>query len=136
MKDKKAVILIVLAVAAIISLLYGIITSFKGRSRGEGKKALLTGEVRPQITFAARRAKRSIYKSWGRDPFSLPGASVKKFKGFILNGILWDKENPMAIINNRIVKAGDSISGSVVIGIKEDRVVLTDGATEFDLILK
>lgn len=58
---------------------------------------------------------------------SSPAATIS------LTGILWDKHKPMAIINGRIVKAGDRVAGCNVIGIKENSVVLNDGAKEFDL---
>ncbi len=52
-----------------------------------------------------------------------------------LTGILWDKEKPMAIINGKIVKAGDRAAGCSVVEIKENSVVLNDGAKEFVLKL-
>ncbi|MFH0762303.1 MAG: hypothetical protein V1925_00205 [Candidatus Omnitrophota bacterium] len=52
-----------------------------------------------------------------------------------LSGILWDKDKPLAIINNKVVKTGDKAGGCRVVEIKEESVVLNDGARDFELKL-
>lgn len=73
-----------------------------------------------------------------RDPFSLaPIIPLEKYSsGIYLNGILWDKSCPMAIINDQIVKIGDTVSGKIVVDIKQDRVILNDGNKDFELRLE
>ena len=72
-----------------------------------------------------------------RDPFFKQPAEItnKPFLSseFYLSGIVWDKDNPTAIINNKIVKIGAEIAGSTVVNIKEDRVILNDGIRNFEL---
>ena len=53
---------------------------------------------------------------WGRDPF-YPQVTFNETAGglsgdFVLNGIVWDKEAPYAIINGEIVKKGDIINNA------------------------
>jgi hypothetical protein len=43
---------------------------------------------------------------------------------FILNGIFSDGENSYAIINNRVVREGDTITGAKVLNILAEQVVL------------
>ncbi|MFH1202138.1 MAG: hypothetical protein V1674_04530 [Candidatus Omnitrophota bacterium] len=77
---------------------------------------------------------RTKYTKWGRSPFVLQKS--RKF-GFNLNlaGVLWDKDNPQAIINGRIVGKGDEIEGFKVIEITKDKVILSDGANRVELRL-
>ena len=48
---------------------------------------------------------------------------------------MWDKEKPIAIINGEIIKVGDNVGGNIVVDIKQDRVILNDGAKDFELKL-
>jgi len=54
-----------------------------------------------------------------------------------LTGIVLGKGIPMAIIKNNLLKAGDTIAPNIkVIEIKNNYVVLSDGAEKFNLKLK
>jgi len=126
-----------LGIIAVFSLFYGIFNPSRT------KRNLLTKDTGFQktivtekgIIFLTRRAKRSNYSSWGRNPFLISGAPIRRFGGFTINGILWDKKNPLAIINERIVKIGDKIDGNTVVNIKQDRVILNDGSKDIELLL-
>jgi len=65
-----------------------------------------------------------------RDPFT--GAVItadKKVEATLsLSGILWDKSRPLAVINGKIAKVGDRVDNSVIVDIKQDRVILSDGS--------
>ncbi|MCX5710266.1 MAG: hypothetical protein NT088_06060, partial [Candidatus Omnitrophica bacterium] len=74
--------------------------------------------------------------SWDRCPFS--GKSYSAAEGrqdLTLSGIMWSPKNPLAVINDRIVKAGDKILGSVVIEIDKEKVILNNGSADFELKL-
>ena len=74
---------------------------------------------------------------WGRDPF-LPDTSNTKEQGMedlALNGIMPDKQNPYAIINNEVVKLGDKVGGMTVIEINENNVVLDENGQRHTLEL-
>lgn len=44
----------------------------------------------------------------------------------VLKGIFFDKKIPLALINNKILKEGDSIQGKKIISITEDHVEISD----------
>ena len=80
-----------------------------------------------------------VYDSQGkRDPFVSLERSEEglKLTGFSLEGILWNSERPLAIINDQIVTRGDVVQGAEVVDIKEDRVILRYGKEESVLRLK
>ncbi len=73
---------------------------------------------------------------WGKDPFYLPSKKetprqVREKKedspreGFSLSGIIYTKDKAVAIINDRILRRGDSIGGYMITEIAKDRVVLS-----------
>ena len=74
---------------------------------------------------------------WGRDPFLLDTANVKEqvMGDMALKGIVADRENPYAIINNDIVKLGDKVNGMTVIEINEKNVVLDENGQRHTLEL-
>ena len=73
-----------------------------------------------------------------RDPFKITEDNKKPLKKkinpsrvkrksgptLILQGIIWDENQPNAVINGEIVAKGDNIRGFIVQEIKKDRVVL------------
>ena len=72
-----------------------------------------------------------------RDPFLKKQTSIPlgPSHGLSLSGIIWDQEKYAAVINNRIVSIGDKIEGNVVLDIKKDSVILTDGNINFELTI-
>ena len=67
---------------------------------------------------------------------SKTGFIDKLLPNFTLNGIVWDIDGSWAIINNKIVKAGDALDGAKVISIEPQKVVLSFRDKRFDLVLK
>lgn len=139
MHNKKLIILAVLGVLAIFSLIYGIVASPKTRRSPQTTESDIQTAGKVSLTekpiLTQRVAKKTNYASWGRNPFTLQKTSSKAFKGLILEGIMWDKEKPLAIINGQIVKIGDKVSQNTVVDIKQDKVILDDGTKEFELKL-
>ena len=74
---------------------------------------------------------------WGRDPFLLDTSNVKEhgMEDLVLNGIVSDRDNPYAIINNDVVKLGDKVNGMTVIEINENNVVLDENGQRHTLEL-
>jgi hypothetical protein len=73
-----------------------------------------------------------------RDPFTA-APIVKESNaqaGFILTGILWDKTNPLAIIDAEVVKKGERLGNKTVADIKQDRVILSDGQEFIEIKLE
>ena len=93
--------------------------------------------------------KRSSYADWGDNPFSgsdsSSGSSGKKkeggkeinpLEGLILNGIFWNSARPSALINNNLVKVGDSVGVTTAVSIEPDAVVLSYQDQRYELRLK
>jgi len=78
--------------------------------------------------------------SWGRDPFTLQeitSADVNSVENLKLMGITVGKgTRPIAIINNEMVSAGSKIGKFTVVNILPDKVVVTDGEKNYDLVMK
>ena len=59
------------------------------------------------------------------------GLSKKKvYKGYVLEGIMYDQDDPSAIINGRVIRKNDSIDDLVVADITQDGVDLSDNQTK------
>ncbi len=59
------------------------------------------------------------------------------FRGMILNGIIFNQELPMAIVNNNLLKEGDFVTGNIKVAvIKQDSVILNNGSQDFELKLR
>jgi len=134
---KKIIILIILGIVAVISLFYGIFAPSKARRNivSEQTSSLQELTAEKGTVYLTRNAKKTAYSSWLRDPFSASSTPIKGYGGPTLDGIMWDKKNPMAIINNNIVKIGDTVSGNTVVDIKQDKVILNDGSKDIELLL-
>ena len=138
MQNKKLIILIVLGVMAITSLIYGIITPSKVKRGIMSTREDISkrgSDAAIEIGSSVRQASRSGYTSWGRSPFVPIEVFVKRLHRFTLNGIVWDKASPRAIINNNIVRIGDKIEDATVVDIEKEKVILNDGIKDFDLKL-
>lgn len=143
MQNKKLIALIVLGIAAIFSLIYGIVTPSRIRHEISKKstdikeQALPTAEIKTALTTNTGRARRTNFSTWGQDPFSSGPAvsSPSTISDMILTGILWDDTAPLAMINDNPIGVGDKIGGYTVVEIHKDRVILTDGTKTYELRL-
>ncbi|MBU4590249.1 MAG: hypothetical protein KKG01_04930 [Candidatus Omnitrophica bacterium] len=148
MQNKKLLVLIVLGVAAVFSLIYGIVTPSKARrelSQGQGR-AHVKGEAgvvaaeksAPAASVAATGGpRRTSFTDWGRDPFSSgqTTSAPSTVSDMVLTGILWDDSSPLAMINDNPIAVGDKISGYTVVEIRKDRVIITNGTEDSELRL-
>ena len=141
MQNKKLMILIILGAFAVISLIYGMVTPSKKRRERLSKPVYTQDENKitatKRIVSTVRGVKRSNYPSWGRSPF-IPLVSGNKtvvgqadwsfinpkLPGLKIEGILFDKTNPLAIINDKIVAIGDSISDCKIVSITMEEIVI------------
>jgi len=138
-QNKKVVIAIVLCVGAVMSLIYGITAPPKTkRGISQAPKTTHSGDIASsagKIVPTKRRAERTEFSAWGRNPFSAEEAPKEEVVKLRLNGILWDEKNPQAIIGDDIVGIGDKIGPNTVVDIKEASVILNDGTGNFELNL-
>lgn len=139
MQNKKVVILIVLGALAVLSLIRGILTPSKIR-REIASRSVVVRKTQPltaaeAVAPSVRGTRRTDFASWGRSPFMPRKTKARTFTELTLDGILWDKRKPLAVINDEMVGIGDTVGGNTVVDIKEDRVILNDGTTNFQLRL-
>ena len=129
-KNKKIAILIILIVVMII------VWMPKGKRK---QKVILesppvsTEKAMPKIAHLQR--KRTEFVAWGRNPFVWRKATAGPTSGLTLSGIVWDEEVSCAIINGDIVHTGDTIDGKTVKRIDQDKVIITDGLSDYTLRL-
>lgn len=84
----------------------------------------------------AREAQRqhATLLAWGRDPFA-QGVMTSQASRLVLLGIVWDAQQPLAIVNGRTVRVGEELDGYRIVEIAQDRVSVTDGTQTFQLLL-
>lgn len=136
MANKNLNVLIILSIAAVISLIYGITSSPKSRPLS-GSAAVQQqrgyAENPENAAPAERKSKRSNYTAWGRNPFTPGGAASKT--ALVLNGIMWDEKKPLAIIGSEVLGVGGKIGEYAVTEIKKDSVILNNGTGDLELRL-
>lgn len=114
----------------------------------ESKKAAVTGQAKEQPVdmvkpgISGKELLLALEESGklaaGRDPFNAVLVVVPSIvypHGLRLKGIAWDDKNPKTIINDIILSKGDKIGDSIIISIEPEKVILNDGAADFELQL-
>lgn len=80
-------------------------------------------------------------QSWKRNPFLLPQRekekSILREEGFSfsLSGIVWKEGAPLALIDDYIVRKGETLEGYTVANITQDRVILEQDGKKYELFL-
>lgn len=92
------------------------------------------------VSMPGHKAKVIKYKDikWGIDPFypTETNAGSYGIGGLILTGIMWDKDNPLAIINDNVVKTGDKLNEFTVTEINKKNVALEKDGDAYTLELR
>ena len=84
------------------------------------------------------------FSKMDRDPFSpLVGKNglilIQReidIGGLNIRGIIYSKDSSVAIINDEVVKKGETIGGYIILKIEEKKVILKKGSEEFILKLE
>ncbi len=121
--------------AALACVFFGL-SAFAGAGAARGETAppsLLDLNLPPEV--AGRTAP---VETMGRDPFIPPHFTPGKVKagpaaGLELKAILHNPLSAVAIVNDQLVRVGDTVGGRKVVDIRPDRVVLRDAAGKSDL---
>lgn len=111
----------------------------KSKPAAVGQKSVESGQNNRPVrnNASAVTGQYAEDPEWGRDPFSGRIYSAgKKTSALHLIGIIWDEKNPVAMINERILKTGDVIQGKQVVRINSDSVIIDDGSKETELKLQ
>lgn len=89
------------------------------------------------VSWAGEKYAHSVQPlDWGRNPFVLKESSEKMESGLTLSGILWDQISPHAIVNNMVVGIGEKVENYTITDIRQDRVILSDGAETRELTME
>jgi hypothetical protein len=84
-----------------------------------------------------RQRPRSVYQDWGKNPFFIETPPVKEEPPrLLLQGISWDENSPIAVLNGQVVGVGDRLGGHTVKDIQRDRILLNDGMKNIELHLQ
>jgi len=73
-----------------------------------------------------RRKARTSYTEWQRNPFTLSESP----KASVLEGIMWDAQNPKAIINGYILGIGERVGAGYIVDIQQTSVTIKTGKSE------
>ena len=133
---KKRIELIVTGIGVVILIF--LVTSHMSKSGGSKGVSKNEAYLASESTMIAVSEPESWDKlGWGRDPFLLDASNTKEqgTEDLALSGIMPDKQNPCAIINNEVVKLGDKVGGMTVIEINESNVVLDENGQRHTLEL-
>ena len=144
-KTRTELIITAALIAVLLFTLTGTLQKISStkKARPSGKQAAVSsgsvpaaGQAHDENLFN-RLEEESAGTELYRDPFygNLISPSKASSSALSLNGILWDKTNPMAMINDEVVHVGSRIAGNRVVAIKEDRVILNNGSSDFELRL-
>ena len=77
-----------------------------------------------------REKAKTVYMQWGQNPFMFKRAP----KVLNLEGIMWDKKNPKAIINGDIFGIGETVESKIIVDIRPSSVIIKgDDGKEIEL---
>ena len=103
-----------------------------------------TTDVQQKTMSRGEEIAKFTVMEWGRNPFFQPGINrVRPVEGvkaqpppkFNLEGIVWDKDFPYAIINGEVWQIGDEIGGYRVKSITKEIVTLESNGQTIELKL-
>jgi hypothetical protein len=83
--------------------------------RGQ-KVNVLQGIKRDPFNWSTRQA--NLFRKMAED------SQLEQDININLTGIIWDSDNPLAVLNNRIVAEGDMVEGMLVVDIYPEEVLL------------
>lgn len=125
--DKDKQLKIILGVVVLVFIVMVLAAILRPRHREAAAPAKVAAQAAVPRPEAPRQRKTSSFSDWGRDPFTMGTSAVELSGDLVLSGIIWDAKKPYCIINERVVKAGDEISGYKVVDIKKDSVSVRAG---------
>ncbi|MCM8784381.1 MAG: hypothetical protein NC818_06400 [Candidatus Omnitrophica bacterium] len=145
MLDKKKLNLIagVLIVVFILMLFPSLakIKKHSKRAKKPAKTASLPAKTTPSVS---EKELREYFAQLGlvRNPFTLGGkiskreeTSEKKSQTLHLSAIVWDKIQPLAIINNQVLGVGEVYENFKIISIEKEKVVVNKEGETVELTI-
>ena len=130
--DKNRQQLIILGVVVAVFIVATAITIYKPYAKRAAKARSLAraAALAAEMPKSAPQKERIIssFKSWGRDPFAIGVGSTEEGSGpVLLSGIFCDPPKSYCIIDGKVAKVGDEVSGYRILEIKKDTVTVKIG---------
>lgn len=127
--DKNKRQLIILGVVVAILIIATAMAVFKPRAKKAGRaRDASTAAVAAQKPVPQKERIISSFKSWGKDPFAIGGGSTEEGGGpASLSGIFCDPQKSYCIIDGKVAKVGDEVSGYRILEINKDTVTIKIG---------
>ena len=138
--DKQQKLQIALPVLAVVLIIVWGPMLFKGGSKKDKEQKASVGgvvqsgqeDLNALSRSGIRSRARTAHEEWGKNPFVLT-EGPKKAKSLTLEGIMWDAQNPTAMIDGNFVVVGDKVGPNTVVAIGQNSVTLKNGDKEFTL---
>ena len=79
---------------------------------------------------------------WGDDPFRMhsaaagPTAAAPTQVSWVVSGIVYSEDNPLAVVNSRTVKVGDIVDEATVVAISRSAVTLEKHGRQFSVAVR
>ena len=148
--NKKKIEYIVTGILGLLLLIFAIKTVFTLRGSRQREAYSKKAEVsapdkkgRGFVTLEEKIKSETEDLSWRRDPFfinkyikRISTGEIGEVEALNLSGIIWDEENPTAVISDQIIKEGESIGKFKVKKINKDSVILIKNGKESKLNIK
>jgi len=141
---KKNTVETVVTIALVMILLLAVASLFERQKKAVDKTKITKPNISKQNDQKANIAPatpdfkdleaRSKALAWGADPFTYrPLHPIDAVGDFKLDGVVWDKQSPKAIVSGMIVGVGEKVGEYTIVDITPDSVILSDGIKEIEL---
>lgn len=112
-------------------------TSVGGSQTATAGSVSILNEIKQNQSLWDAQQSRWDQEAWGRDPFFPGGSQTGQFGSvpLSLTGIVWDRKTPIAMVNDKVLKNGDTIEGYTVVEIKPSSIIFSSGENKFELQL-
>ena len=149
LQKREKILLGVMGAAVTIFLLNQFVFTKKplAKSSVRGKKPAIVQRVNrfaQKVTFAKPKHRRELKAigGWKRDPFIgaftpalLDSMGFKKPQLYVLKAISWKNGDAYVLINDDIIKVGETLNGLTVLRVDGNRAICEKNLRKFSLIL-
>ncbi|MDD5072935.1 MAG: hypothetical protein PHX64_03545 [Candidatus Omnitrophica bacterium] len=126
-KNKQQLVILGVVIAIFIAVTAMAVLKPRAKKPEEAKAAPAAAAPAQKPVFQKERM-TSLFKSWGRDPFAIGGGPAEVGAGpASLSGIFCDPGKSYCIIDGKVAKVGDQVSGYKILEITKDTVTVKSG---------
>jgi hypothetical protein len=127
--DKNKQQLIILGAVVAIFIAAVLMVALKPHAKKpEAEKSAPAAAVQVRKPAMQKQRISSSFKSWGRDPFAIGSSPAEEGAGQAsLSGIFCDPKKSYCIIDGKVGKVGDEVSGYKILEITKETVTVKTG---------